>query len=82
MIFIFGVSSQFSVSPVRANACRGCGLFERVTAVPERKGHKTQHEWVLVSKSLTLLPAEKSFDDFPSEKENTFMQQFRSGGVF
>ena len=42
---------------LRADACRGCGLFERDTAFPERKGHKKEHGWVLVSKSLTLPPA-------------------------
>ena len=44
-----------------------CGLFGRDTAVPELKGHKKEHGWVLVSKSLTLGRG-KSFDDFPSEK--------------
>ena len=46
--------------PVRADACPGCGLFERDTAVPERKGYKKEHGWVLVSKSLTLPPAPPS----------------------
>ena len=35
----------------------GAGLFERDPAFPERKGHKKEHAWVLVSKNLTLLPA-------------------------
>ena len=47
-----------------------CGLFERDTAVSERKGHKKEYGWVLVSKSLTLPPAPgKAFDDFPSGRK-------------
>ena len=42
---------------VRVDAGRGCELFERDTAVPERKGHKKELGWVFVSKSLILLSA-------------------------
>ena len=52
------LASQPPRETVRADACRGCGLSERDTAVAERKGHKKEHEWVLVSKSLTIRAGE------------------------
>ena len=51
----------FSKSATVILKLRGYGLFERYTAVTERKGHKKEHGRVLVSKSL---------DDFPTTKKN------------
>ena len=51
-------SQQTGRGPKGPMPARVAGLFERDTAALEHKGQRKEHGWVLVSKSLTLPPAQ------------------------